>query len=157
MAIDSETRAKVGRDPVADAVVVLLEFQEDGRDTVHRAAINNDVESNSETYVATAIDISLPGSGDAEPAVSLSMSNLSRVAGIMAARARNRIGCRLMLVDTADPDTLLIDTGDMYVIREVSGDSVRLSATLGPRASFQEPVPGRRATKPFFPGTWFLK
>lgn len=150
-------RHTVGLDPVADAHVILLEFQEDGQSTVHRAAINNeDIESNGETYVATDISIALPGSGDGELGVSLSMSNLSREIGKAINRATGRIGCRIMLIDASAPDTLIMDTKNLLVLATATGDGVRITGQLGMRASLQEPVPSRRTSRMFFPGVWFF-
>lgn len=160
--VTTEQRHKLTRDPVSDAHIVLLEFQEDGQTTFHRAAVNNeDVVSaaadgvTDQTYVATDIDVILPGQGDGPVAVRLEMSNLSRVAGQAISRARGRVGCRLMVIDETDPDTAIIDTSNLLVIQSATGDSVRISAELGMRADLQEPVPQRRTTRPFFPGVWF--
>lgn len=149
-------RANASADPVADAHVILLEFAEDGKSAVHRAAINNeDVVFGGETYVATDIAINLPGSGDGAPSVRLEMSNLSRVVGRAINAARARIGCRILLVDMGNPSVAIIDTKNLFVLRSASGDSVRITAELGMRADLQEPVPPRRTTRAFFPGVWF--
>jgi len=157
MAASAAQIAKAAGDPVADAHVILLEFREDRQTTVHRAAVNNDdVVSNGETYTATDISVTLPGASDQSPAVRIDMSNLSRVIGRAVNLARNRIGCRLLLVDMSDPDTLIMDTKNLFVLRSANGDSVRISAELGLRGDLQEPVPAQRTTRPFFAGLWFL-
>lgn len=156
--ITEAQRHKVNRDPITDAHVILLEFQEDGNSTVHRAAINNeDIESNGETFVATDIEIALPNSGDQEPSVDLSMDNIDREVGKAVNRARNRVGCRILLVDSSAPDTALMDTLNLMVISSATGDSDRISASLGPRASLQEPWPPMRTRKQYFPGLWFTQ
>jgi hypothetical protein len=151
-------RHKVNRDPITDAHVILLEFQEDGNSTVHRAAINNeDVTSNGDSFVATDIEIALPNSNDQEPSVDIAMDNIDREIGKAVNRARNRVGCRIMLVDTSAPDTALMDTLNLMVISSAAGDSERVSASLGPRASLQEPWPPQRTRKQYFPGLWFTR
>lgn len=151
-------RDKVNRDPISDAHLILLEFLEDGRDFVHRAAVNNDdVFHQGNNYVAADIAIHLPGSGEEEVGVRLEMSNISRLPGAVVAKAQNRIGCRIKLVDESAVDTAIIDTSNLLVIRQATLDSVRISAELGPRASLQEPFPFRRTTRQFFPGVWWQK
>lgn len=150
-------RHEANRDPVRSAHIILLEIQEDGASTIHRAAINNeDITSNGQTYVASDISVTLPGAGDDEISVKLDMSNLTRVPGKALNLARGRVGCRLMLIDADDPDTLIMDTKNSLILTSASGDSVRVSADLGMRASLQEPVPDRRTSRMFFPGVWFL-
>jgi len=155
-AVTSAQRAKLNRDPITDAHVILLEFQEDSRSMVHRAAINNeDIVHEGHTYVATDISIQLPGSGDQDAAVKLDMSNISRVVGAAVNRARNRIGCRIKIIDVTAPEVALMDTKNLFVLSQANGDSIRISADLGPRATLQEPVPFRRTSRKFFPGVFF--
>ena len=154
--VTNAQRHKLNRDPIADPHVILLEFQEDARSTVHRAVINNeDVTHNGNTYVATDISVTLPDSGAQDPSVRLEMSNLSRVVGATVARAKNRIGCRIMLIDTSDPDVTLSDSEDMFILGRITLNGIRISATLMPRASTDEPLPYRRTSKLFFPGVWW--
>lgn len=149
-------RHKLSTDPISDAHVILLEFQEDTKSTVHYAAINNaDVVHLTNTYIGTDISLSLPSSGSSHPTVRLEMSNITRVISPILFRAKNRIGCRLKLIDVSDPDVSIIDTIDMYVLSGVTGDSIKVSADLMVRASLQEPVPNRRTSKLFFPGVWW--
>lgn len=149
-------RHKLNRDPITDAHIILLEFQEVGSSTVHRAAINNeDITHNSNTYIATDITFSLPSSGTQYPTIRLEMSNITRVIGQILVKARNRIECTVKLIDASDPDTAIIDTKNMFVLADVSGDSRRVSGQLRTRASQQEPVPNRRTFKWSFPGVWF--
>lgn len=155
MPIDDAARHKLNLDPIEDAHVILVEVQEDGQSAIHRAAINTeDIVSNGETYVASEIFITLPNSSDEEVGVSVSMSNITRVISRAIVRARNRIGLRMMLIDTADPDTYLKDTGNMLVLINVSGNE-NISGDLAPRASVLEPWPPMRTRKQFFPGQWF--
>lgn len=156
MTITTAQRHKVNLDPITDAHVLLLEFQEDGYSTVQRAAINNDdIVSNGNTFTATDISISLPGAGDAEPTVQMEMDNIDREIGKAVNRAKARIGCRIMLVDSSAPNTALIDTSNLLVIKSANGDSEKISAELGARATLQEPWPPQRTRKQFFPGQWF--
>lgn len=151
-------RHKANADPVSDAHILLLAFQEDGDSAVHRAAQNNeDITHNGQTYVGTAIEIHLPNSSEGENTVRLSMSNLSRTVGAAIIRARNRIGCRLILIDYSAPDTAIIDTLDQFVLKNVQGDSVEISAEIGLRAALQEPVPFQRTNRLTFPGVWFVR
>lgn len=156
--VTAAQRHKANLDPIEDAHILLLEFQEDGSSTVHRAAVNNeDIVSNGNTFTATDIGVNLPNSGDQMPSVSLDMSNITREIGKSLNWARNRVGARLMLVDASIPNTAIIDTLNMMVIAESGGDSVRVSATLGPRAALNEPWPPRPTSKQFFPGVWWIK
>ncbi len=82
------------------------------------------------------------------------MSNIDRVLGRIIDAARQRINVRILFVDTAEPDVAIVDTKNLIVIQSVSGNSVRLTATLGPRVSLQEPVPFQKTTRNFFPGVW---
>jgi hypothetical protein len=154
--VTSQQRAKANRDPITDPHIVLLEFWEEGRSLIHRAAINNeDVVHLENTYQWADITISLPGSSDKASTPSLEMSNLTRIPGAAINQARGLIICRMILVDIANPDVALLDTKNMFVITQASGDSVRISADLGPRADLQEPVPFKKTSRVFFPGVYF--
>lgn len=162
MTITVAQRHAANLDPVGDPHVVLLEFSEDGSGVTHRAAINTEnVVYDGNEYVAADIAITLPSAGDAEPSVRVEMSNVDRLIGSALSFARNRVGCRMLLVtgfDTSSPpeaSDLLIDTRNLFIINSASVDSDRVSSTLGPRMSLQEPVPFRRTTRALFPGVWF--
>ncbi len=151
-------RHKANQDPITDAHIILLDFQEEGNSTIHRAAINNeDVVHQSNTYIGTSIEIEFPGSGSKRPTVSLKMSNLSRIIGRAVNRAENLINCRLKVIDITDPDVAIMDSYNMFVMRYISGDSVQITAELGPRGGLNEPVPFRRTSRVYFPGVWFSK
>lgn len=155
MPITDAARHKLNLDPIEDAHVILVEVQEDGSDTVHRAAINtDDIVSNGETYVAAEIFINPPNSSDEEVGVSVSMSNITREISRAVLRSRNRIGLRMMLIDTSAPDTYLKDTGNLLVLTNVSGNEV-VTGDLKPRAGSNETWPPMRTRKQFFPGQWF--
>lgn len=155
------TRHVANADPIVVAHVILLEFQEDGRSTIHRAALNNeDVDYASNTYTATRIEIHLPGSGDTFPRVRLEMSNIQRTIGAAIARAKNRIGCRMLLVDASNSPVSLvadIDTKDLFVLSNVvlNLSQAKILADLAARASVQEPWPPERTQKLLFPGVWW--
>lgn len=149
-------RHKADRDPVRDPHILLLEFWEDGGGTVERAAVNNeDVTFESNTFYRSGIEVHVPSSGENDQSASLSVSNVDRVIGRAIDRARNRINCRLIMVDVSDLSTAIIDTKNLMVIPSSSGDTVRITATLGPRAEQNEPVPFQRTTRALFPGVWF--
>lgn len=148
-------RHKLNRDPVADPHIVLLEFQEDGQAAIERAAINTeDVVWNGETYHRSAINITLPNSGDGETRAQLVASNIDRIISRAMNAATQRINVRIILIDFTAPDLPLVDTKNLLVIPSASGGAVEVTADLGPRASLQEPVPFRRTTKQDFPGVW---
>lgn len=151
-------RARVDRDPVTRVHTILFEFQEDSRTEIHRATNNNeDLVVSGETYVATDIRLGLPNSSESDANVTLDASNITRIFGRQINLARAQIGVRIMLIDVNVPASPLIDTGNLLVMRDASGDGVRISATLAPRGTLQEPVPYRRTSKQFFPGVWFAK
>lgn len=148
-------RHKLNRDPVSDAHVILLEFQEEGRSEITRAAINTeDVVSNGNTFTRYSIGVLLPATGGDDTTASLTIGNLDRVIGRVIDAARARVGVRMMLVDTSIPDTLIVDTKNLIVMSQISGNSIQLSAALTPRVSLQEPVPFQKTTRQFFPGVW---
>src|SRR4051812_32084388 len=119
--VTAAARHKVNLDPIRDAHIILLEVQEDGNATVHRAAVNvDDIVSNGETYTATDINVTVPNSGDDEVSVSISMTNVDRLIGKAIGRARNRIGVRIMLIDSSAPDTLLRDSANLLVLTNMS-------------------------------------
>ena len=156
--VTTTQRHKVNRDPISDAHLILLEFQEDGESTVHRAAINNeDIISNGNTYSGMAISISLPGSGDGEQNVTIEASNITRDLGRAFLAASRQVGCRIMLIDASAPNTAILDTGNSLVIRDVSVTGATISASLGSRAPLNEPYPWKRTSKIFFPGLFFRK
>lgn len=148
-------RHKLNRDPIKDPHIVLLEFQEDGQASVHRAAINTeDIVWNGETYYRSSIDIQLPASGEDEARAQLVASNVDRILSRALDAATQRINVRMILIDAAAPDTPLIDTANLMVIPSGSGNAAEISVDLGPRAGLLEPVPFQRTTKQAFPGIW---
>jgi hypothetical protein len=156
--VTTTQRHKLNRDPISDAHIILLEFQEDGESTIHRAAVNNeDVISNGNTYTGFAISISLPGSSDADQNVTIEASNITRDLGRAFANAKRQVGCRIMLVDSSAPNTAILDTGNSLLIRDVTITGSTISASLGSRAPLDEPYPWRRTNKIFFPGLFFRK
>lgn len=148
-------RHKLDRDPISDPHIVLLEFQEDGRTEVTRCAINTEsVVSNGNTFNRYSMQVSLPATGSGDSRASLTLSNLDRVIGRIIDAARKRISVRMMLVDSSDPDTLIVDTRNMLVLSSISGNSIQITAQVEPRVSLQEPVPLQKTTRNFFPGVW---
>lgn len=151
-------RHKVTRDPISDAHVILLEFQEDGDTTVQRVAINNEnITSNANTYTAYPVTITLPGSGDSDQSVGIEATNVDRVLGAAFAKVRTRLGCRIMLIDASAPNTLIYDTGSSLILADVTITAETVSGRLLPRAPLDEPYPWRRTTKQFFPGLFFTR
>jgi hypothetical protein len=148
-------RHKLNRDPVTDPHIILLEFQEDGKSLVHRAAINTeDVEWNGETYVRAAVSVELPETRDGETRAQVVASNVERIMSRALNSATQRINVRLILIDVAAPEYALIDTMNLLVIPSASGNAERITMQLAPRASLQEPVPFKQTTKADFPGVW---
>lgn len=148
-------RHKVNRDPIADPHIMLLEFWEDGEETVIRAAVNNEsVVHNGETYVPTNINLTLPSKENEEVSARLTASNSERLMGRAIDRAARRINVRMLMIDVAIPDVAIVDTLNLMVADSVQVSGILLNMTLGPRASLQEPVPVRRTTRNSFPGTW---
>lgn len=148
-------RHKLNRDPIRDAHLVLLEFQEDGSPTVHRAVANTeDFDWRGNTYYRRQVGIELPNTGKGETSAKLVTSNIDRILGRALSAATQRINVRLILIDSSVPDdTPLIDTRNLLVIPSASG-SLEITVDLGPRASLQEPVPFVPTTQAAFPGVW---
>ena len=151
--VTAAQRHKLNRDPVSDPQIVLLEFQEDGSSTVHRAAANTeDVVWQGNTYIRRQIDVELPGTSTNETRARLVTSNIDRILGRAIDAAVQRINVRLILIDFATGEAL-IDTKNLMVIPSASG-MVELSVELGPRASLLEPVPASPTTRADFPGVY---
>lgn len=150
-------RHKLNRDPIRDPHIVLLEFQEDGQSSVHRAAINTEnVTWNGEIYYRASIDIQLPGTGGDETRATMTASNVDRLLSRALDSATQRINVRMILIDYAAPDAAIIDTQNLLVIPSATGSSTEITADLGPRASLLEPVPFQKTTKDQFPGVWLV-
>lgn len=148
-------RHKLNRDPVSDPHIILLEFQEDGKSMVHRAAINTeDVTWEGEVYTRAAISVELPETRDGETRAQVVMSNVERIFSRAMNAATQRINVRLILIDFGAPAVPLIDTMNLLVIPSASGNSTRITGQLSPRATLLEPVPHRQTTKQDFPGVW---
>lgn len=148
-------RHELNRDPVRSPHIILLEFQEDGKSLVHRAAINReDVEWQGNTYSRAAIQIELPETRDGETRARGTISNVDRFFSRAMDSARQRINCRLILINIDAPDVALIDTMNLLVIPNASGRSDSISFELAPRAGLLEPVPSKQTTKQDFPGIW---
>lgn len=150
-------RHKLNRDPIRDPMLILLSFQEDKTDDVHRAAINNeDITRNGDVYSQANIGFQLPNSSSQELSIKLSMSNVSRLIGTKLNRARSMIGCNIVFVDASDLDGVpMIDTKNLLVISAAQGNTTKVSVTLGPRVSLHEPVPGKTTSKQLYPGVHF--
>lgn len=152
---DTAQRHKLNRDPVRDPHVILLEFQEDGKSMVHRAAINTeDVTWRGELYIRAAISVELPQTRDGETRAQVVLSNIERIFSRAMNAATQRINVRLILIDIAVPDVALIDTMNLLVIPSASGTATSVTGQLAPRASLLEPVPHRQTTKAEMPGVW---
>lgn len=150
-----DQRHKLNRRPVVDPHLILLEFQEDGKAFVHRAAINTeDVTWEGHVFDRAAISVELPQTNDGETSAQLVASNVDRVLGRAINAATQRINVRLILIDHAAPEEAIIDTKNLLVIPSASGSATQVSATLAPRASLLEPVPAKQTTKADFPGIW---
>jgi len=151
----SSQRHELNRDPIQSPHIILLEFQEDGKSLVHRAAINTeDVVWQGNTYTRAAIQIELPETRDGETRARGTISNVDRFFSRAVDSARQRINCRLILVNVDAPDVALIDTMNLLVIPNASGRSDSISFELAPRAGLLEPVPAKQTTKQDFPGIW---
>lgn len=154
--VSDAQRHKVNRDPIRDPHIILLEFQEDGQDAVNRAAINTEnVTFEGNEFLRAQIGVVLPETGGDDTAAQLVASNVDRTLGRALDAATQRINCRMILVDVANPDEAIIDTKNLMVIATATANSEEVNAALGPRASLQEPVPARRTTRQQFPGVWF--
>lgn len=149
-------RHKLNRDPIVDPHVILIEFQEDGQSAVERAALNNEnIIWNGETYYRSDIEAQTPPTGDGDISSQLVASNVDRAISRALDRAQERINVRLILIDTAAPDTPIIDTLNLMVMPTASAaDEGTVSAQLAARAGLQEPVPFKMTTRAEFPGIW---
>jgi hypothetical protein len=151
----SSQRHELNRDPIRSPHIILLEFQEDGKSLVHRAAINTeDVVCGGNTYSRAAIQIELPETRDGETRARGTISNVDRFFSRAMDSARQRVNCRLILINVDAPDVALIDTMNLLVIPNASGRSESISFELAPRAGLLEPVPFKQTTKQDFPGIW---
>lgn len=154
--ITDAQRHKLNRDPITDAHVLLLEFQEDGQSVIERAAINTeDIVWNGETYYRAGIEVKLPSTGDGDISAQLVAANVDRLISRALDKAEQRINVRMIMIDTSAPDATLIDTENLLVmpIASTSPDG-RITASPSARANMQEPVPDKRTTKQEFPGAW---
>lgn len=148
-------RHKLNRDPIRDPHIILLEFQEDGKSMVHRAAINTeDITWRGNVYDRAAISVELPETRDGETRAQLSMSNVERIFSRALNAATQRINVRMILIDIGAPEVPLIDTMNLLVIPSASGNSSSITGQLAPRATLLEPIPHRQTTKQEFPGVW---
>jgi hypothetical protein len=155
MTVTTQQRHKVNRDPVRDPHIILLEFQEDGNSIIERAAINTeDFTFEGNVFIAAGITVKLPSAENNEPTASLSASNVELVLGRALNAATRRINVRMILVDTSEPDTAILDTGNLLVATSSTISGVMVEMHLAARASMQEPVPNRRTSQNSFPGTW---
>ncbi len=135
-------RFKDGNRYISQPDIPLLEFWEIGSSNRHRAAQNNeDVTSNSETYAKSNIQINLPSASDTQQEASISISNVSMVPGRTALSAKKRIQVRLMNSSGLDRDTLLQDTLNMMVLKDVTVDPRSVSGTLAAKADPLMPYP----------------
>lgn len=152
----SAQRHEISRDPIRQPHIILLEFQEDGKSLVHRAAINTEnVTWRGEVYSRAAIAIELPDTRDGETRARGTISNVDRFFSRALDSARQRINCRLILINADAPDAPpLIDTMNLLVIPSASGRSESIGFELAPRAGLLEPVPHKQTTKQEFPGIW---
>lgn len=146
---------KLNRDPVADPHVLLIEIEEEHGGTVLRyAADNQDGVSNGETYSAASFEYQFPGSGDAHDKITISVSNVNRAPGRALINSQERITVRMMIVDVSEPDDVLLDTLDIFVITDAYIGPDVVQANLQSVLEWRSPVPFYRATKDLFPGCW---
>ena len=149
-------RHKLNRDPISDPHIVLIEFQEDGQASIHRAAVNTeDITWGGEVYYRSPIDITLPDTGGDQTSAKVTAPNIDRLLSRAIDSATQRINVRMILID-AVTEVAIIDTKNLLVIPSATGSGGEVSATLGPRASLLEPVPFQKTTKDGFPGIWLV-
>ncbi|MEH6727447.1 MAG: hypothetical protein V7703_14890 [Hyphomicrobiales bacterium] len=155
-AATTEQRHKLNRDPIIDPHVILIEFQEDGESAVERAALNNEnIIWEGNTYFRSDIEVQTPSTGDGEISAQLVASNVDRYLSRALDSAKQRINVRIILIDTAEPTTPIIDTQNLLVMPSASAnDEGSISAQLAARVGLLEPVPFKRTTKAAFPGVW---
>ncbi len=150
-----EQRHFANRDAITTPFVTLLELREDSRSKVIRIVENNEnVTFGGETYNATEMQVQLPNSGSETPTVGLQISNVSRELGKLVSEAKNDIGCRLILINTATSDIKLVDTGNIFVLGDTVLDDRQVAGSLTVRSSFEEPTAQRRTSRLFFEGVW---
>jgi len=153
--VTASDRFKSGNEYQPDPNILLVEMQEQGQTTVHRAALNNEnITSNGETYIATNMQVNVPNSGDENQQSTISMSNVSRIPGQAVLGAKRRITVRTMNSARDDRDVLLQDTLDMMALANVSIDPRNISGDLVPRADVQMPYPFTKTDRNFMPGLW---
>jgi|CXWL01.1.fsa_nt_gi hypothetical protein len=148
-----------GRDPVADAWLMLVELQEEhsGSEILRVARNNADVMHNGNVFYKSSFEIRLPGASDEEPRAGLQASNVTRAAGRRLMLARHPIRVRLIVIDAAAPDAAVIDTNDLLKVGRWSADGMLVDLELKARASHAEPLPFQRTSRHLYPAVWMTR
>ncbi len=153
--VTTAQRHKLNKRPLKSAILTLIEVQEDGNATVHRAVANNeDIVHNGDTFTRSDLRVTLPTSGNEETVASATIDNTTRIPGRAILSRRNKIGVRLIVVDSDAPDDVVkVDSKNLLVINDgVVEDTVDVNLTS--RMSLDEPWPPQRVDK-LFPGGRF--
>lgn len=148
-------RHRLNLSPQGDPVICLIEFWEDGASTRIRAAVNSeDYSWGGEVYTRSQVSVLLPGSGDAQAAAALEVSNINRLPGRLALSARRRINVRIIVINTENDALALMDTETHFYARSSEISAEKVVMDMGSRLSLTEPVQARAVTRSEFPALW---
>lgn len=151
-----------GSETITEPNLLLLEFWQEFDTTKHRAVMNNeDVVFDGETYVRSAMEITLPNDGDVQQTTSITFSNVDRILGRFALNAVGKIICRMIIVDGYDYTivsdvrnyaTALMDTQNMMTVSKIDVNVLTISGDLTPKLDLQTPYPVNKTNANAFPG-----
>ena len=153
MAVASAELNRANKDPIQTPYLLLLEFwiRDDEASKIRLVVNNEDVTSNSEIYSKAYIETSMPDGNNGISTVGISVSNVDRVVGWHVLNLKRPLICRVMTINAADPDTIIQDTKDVFMVYNPTIDAFKVSGELLPILRSGEPLYGGVEDR-FFPG-----
>lgn len=138
---------------ITSAYLLLVEFWELGDEATKQYAVinNEDVVSNGVTYYKSGISVNSPSSKQGK-SINISVSNINRAMGRAVLSTKQPIVCRVMEINMADPDVILKDTHDLFMLSGATVTAETVAGDLAVRWSNQEPFPNEGISDLFFPG-----
>ncbi len=153
MTVASAELNRINKDPIQTPYIYLMEFWvRDDESTKIRLALNNEnITSNTFVYSEAHLNVSMPDGNDGISSVDISVSNIDRVIGWQVMALKEALICRVMTINSADPDTIIQDTYDGFYLSNPTIDAETVSGELLPILRYGEPIYGGVEDR-FFPG-----
>lgn len=143
---------RASADPIRTPYLTLVEVwpERSPSDVLYVVINNEDITSNGQVYTKGDIAISHPSASDGDISVQVVVSNIDRVLGKRLLAEKDRLIIKIMEINSAEPDTILRTTHDLFYLSGAGVDAELVSGELRSRLDMSDPYqPGVQQN--FFP------